>query len=202
MFRAVVREALSIQRRQPFLSPSGRTCHSLHINECASFMHVLRVPRCPNALTSPDSAIMHAVDEQIHVCIMRRESPRLLSLHVSSICHVSHHKERIAMWQSRGHCLLNAPTHGDYPVIADTRYMTHQRRHATRRHNVQRQVATSHDQERFNHRDQGRVQRPSESIRLCGRLDEPFLLQHDAVLEPAHGLGSQLACLAVSAACR
>ena len=71
------------------------------------------------------------------------------------------------------------------------------------RHNVQRQVATSHDQERFNHRgDQGRVHRPSESIRLCGRLDEPFLLQHDAVLEPAHGLGSQLACLAVSAACR
>jgi hypothetical protein len=142
MFRAVVREALSIQRRQPFLSPSGRTCHSLHFNECASLMLAHRVSWYLSRLPTPDSAIMHAVDGQIHVCIMRRESPRLLSLHVSSICRVSHHKERIAVWQSRGHCLLNAPTHGDYPVIADTRYMTHQRHHATSE--AQRSTAGCH----------------------------------------------------------
>ena len=58
------------------------------------------------------------------------------------------------------------------------------------------------DQERFNHRDPLRVQRLSESIRLCGRQGVPFALLHDAIVESDHGLVSQADTLARFAAFR
>jgi hypothetical protein len=51
-----------------------------------------RVPRYRIRLSTPDAAIVNAVDEQIHVCITCREFQRSLRLQVSSICHVSHDK--------------------------------------------------------------------------------------------------------------
>ena len=66
----------------------------------------------------------------------------LSAFQVSSIRHVSHDKESYVAWQSRGHCLLNAPTDGDSSVITVTRYVTHQRHHATSE--AQQRVA-SHD---------------------------------------------------------
>ena len=56
------------ERRHLIISSSGQTCHSLHFNECASLMLAHRVSWYWSRLPTPDSAIMHAVDEQLHVC--------------------------------------------------------------------------------------------------------------------------------------